>query len=615
MIASIFSWLQARLAWLKQQLTDLATHGHDGWRYLVLFNVVVILVPFFSYSWFRSAYAERIFPEVKIASIPVAGLEREVAREQVEQVVMDYRAQWPEEFAVEGVSQPAAWHQAQVGFRVQEAVHNAYMVGRRGDMVAQFQEVLSLFGESQAVELPVEYSRDWWEQLSASMAAQIDREPIPPALSVVETASGSAVLLQPGEDGRRLQTEQWRRQFETQLSRFEPLPVSPPVAVEPVAFSQEELSKAKDRAERLLSKTLTVSPPDDLAGSEAWQLTETELVGFVGFESKYDQEQIVAYLTEVAASLNRPPQNAKFQFDESAGKVQEFLPAQNGVALEVQASTERMVERLQELEASAAAKPVTLVVTETEPEITLDDANDLGIETLLGRGVSTYHGSIPSRVHNVGLAAARISGTLVKPGEVYSFNQSVGEISKATGYEAAYVISNGRTELGDGGGVCQDSTTVFRAALDAGLPIVERHPHSYRVGYYEQNAEPGLDATVYAPSVDLKFENTTPAHILVQARADEANRSLVVEIYGTDDGRESAITNHQVWDVTPPPPDKYVDDPTLPAGTVKQVDWKAWGAKARFDYTVRREGEIHFEKTFYSSYSPWAAVFLRGTGG
>jgi vancomycin resistance protein YoaR len=216
-------------------------------------------------------------------------------------------------------------------------------------------------------------------------------------------------------------------------------------------------------------------------------------------------------------------------------------------------------------------------------------------------------------VHNIELAAARLNGVLIKPGEEFSFNAAVGEVSAATGYQAAYIIQNGRTQLGDGGGLCQDSTTVFRAALDSGLPITVRRGHSYRVGYYEQNAKAGLDATVYSPSTDLKFINDTPAHILIQTEVDSPNRTLKVYFYGTSDGRKATIKDHVVWGITPAPPDVYQDDPTLPVGTVKQVDWKAQGAKAQFVYVVERGGEIIFEKTFTTIYQPWAAVFLRGT--
>jgi vancomycin resistance protein YoaR len=238
----------------------------------------------------------------------------------------------------------------------------------------------------------------------------------------------------------------------------------------------------------------------------------------------------------------------------------------------------------------------------------------LGINELIGRGSSTFRGSISGRIYNIGLASSKFDGVLVAPGDVVSFNNIVGDISSLTGYKTAYVIKDGRTVLGDGGGVCQVSTTLFRAALDAGLPIVERRAHSYRVGYYEQDSGPGLDATVYAPTTDLKFKNDTPAYILIQTIYNAKNYSLVFEIYGTDDGRISNITKPVITSSSPPPDDLYIDDPSLPAGTIKQIDYKAWGAKTQFDYKVERNDEVLIDKTFYSNYRPWQAVFLKGTG-
>ncbi len=199
------------------------------------------------------------------------------------------------------------------------------------------------------------------------------------------------------------------------------------------------------------------------------------------------------------------------------------------------------------------------------------------------------------------------------PGEEFSFNKAVGDISRATGYQQAYIISGGRTVLGDGGGVCQVSTTTFRAAMDAGLPITERKAHAYRVGYYEQDSAPGVDATVFSPTADLKFLNDTGNYILIQEMVDTKNLSMKVEIYGTSDGRKSTITKPRISSQLPPPPTLYVDDPTLPAGTLKQVDWSAWGAKVAFDYKVEKNGVVTYEKTFVSSYQPWQAIYMRGT--
>jgi vancomycin resistance protein YoaR len=84
------------------------------------------------------------------------------------------------------------------------------------------------------------------------------------------------------------------------------------------------------------------------------------------------------------------------------------------------------------------------------------------------------------------------------------------------------------------------------------------------------------------------------------------------EIYGSDDGREVALSKPKIWNQIPPPPDRYQDDPTLAPGVVKQIDWKAWGASVSFDWAVTKGGEVLHEETFYSNYQPWQAVYLRG---
>jgi vancomycin resistance protein YoaR len=250
-----------------------------------------------------------------------------------------------------------------------------------------------------------------------------------------------------------------------------------------------------------------------------------------------------------------------------------------------------------------------------KPTVTLAQSNNLGIEELIGVGKSDYTHSAPERVHNVIHAANRFNGVLVKPGQELSFVDIIGDISQASGYKTAYVIQNGRTVLGDGGGVCQVSTTLFRAALNTGLPITERHAHAYRVGYYENDSKPGLDATIYTPSVDLRIKNDTPAHILVQTIIDEDTNQLYFYLYGKKDGRQATVGDITVYDVSPPPEPLYQDDPNLPIGITKQVDFAAWGGKSRYDYSVTYANGDVKKETFYSSYRPWQAVFLVGKKG
>ncbi len=327
-------------------------------------------------------------------------------------------------------------------------------------------------------------------------------------------------------------------------------------------------------------------------------------------EFGYNRELAAELVASVSGEIDRVAVEPKFRL--AGGKVTEFVQAKEGIRVIGDDLGDRIVRAVFSPQESVEVPVEILKPAAPTGEMT---AESLGIRQLLGKGISTYKGSIPSRKHNVALTAGKIDGVLVGPGETFSFNQAVGEVNKENGFLEAYVIKDGRTELGDGGGVCQVSTTLFRAALLAGLPIGERRAHSYRVGYYEQNSPPGFDATVYAPTTDFKFKNDTPAYLLVQAKADNNAGSLIVELWGSGDGRIAKTTKPIVTDQVAPPPDAYQDDPSLPAGQIKQVDWKAWGAKVRFDYTVSRGGETIYSKTFVSNYKPWQAVFLRGTGG
>ncbi len=328
---------------------------------------------------------------------------------------------------------------------------------------------------------------------------------------------------------------------------------------------------------------------------------------------RWKEDIVNTTIQNLAEQINIPSEDALFQFENN--KVTEFRPSKDGRKLNEAQLRALLNDAFIEVASSSRQRiGIPIPVDISHPSVTTDTANNLGIKELIGRGYSEYQGSIPGRIHNVALASSRLNGVLIKPGETLSFVDTVGDISAATGYQSAYIIKDGKTVLGDGGGVCQVSSTLFRAAMDAGLPIVERHAHAYRVHYYEEGGfKPGVDATVFSPSVDLKIKNDTSSYILIQTKPDSKNLTLIFELYGTKDGRKSEVFNHKVWGETPPPPPLYQDDPTLPKGVVRQVDWAAWGAKASFQYKVTRGTEVLQDVTFYSNFRPWQAVYLNGT--
>ncbi len=160
----------------------------------------------------------------------------------------------------------------------------------------------------------------------------------------------------------------------------------------------------------------------------------------------------------------------------------------------------------------------------------------LGIVELVGEAATNYDGSPANRQHNIRVAAAKLSGKIIPADAEFSFIDYLGLVALSNGYRRELVIKEGAIIPEVGGGVCQVSTTFFRTALDAGVPITAQKPHSMKVSYYDP---PGLDATVYPGSADLKFLNDTGAPILIQATVE--GTKLRVNFFGRKDGREVKI--------------------------------------------------------------------------
>ena len=325
----------------------------------------------------------------------------------------------------------------------------------------------------------------------------------------------------------------------------------------------------------------------------------------------YDKSSIQEFIENSEQKYNLPARNALFKFEN--GKVVQFRKETLGLKISSESFLKEFDELIFSLKVNPNNKKISLIDTIIEPEITLEKANDYGIVEEIAIGKSNYSHSIPERIHNVILAASKFDGVLIPKNKVFSFNDAIGDISSSTGYQPAYIIKAGKTVLGDGGGVCQVSTTLFRAALNAGLPIVERNAHAYRVGYYENDSGPGFDATVFSPTADLKIENNTPAYILIQTEIDKNKNLLYFHFYGKKDGRKVDISPVTIFDIQPALPDVHQDDPTIAKGTTKQVDFAAPGAKTTFNYEVTLNGQTLTQRKFYSNYRPWAAVYLVGT--
>lgn len=552
-------------------------------------------------SLYHLAYHNKIYPHVFAAGQEISNLGLATAEQTI---INRLPPTLPElNLTFGGQAWPLDLASLDISYQAEVTAQEAYLFGRSNGIVKDMASKWRRWWQPETLAVKFSYNEAKLNENIGTIIQIVTEPVIEPSL---ELQTNGSIKLVPGKNGRIVNREQLTSRVLNQIGHLNFNPVAMPVTMVTVV-GPENLNAALAKAERIKNKSLKLVYDDQLT-----LIKSQELIDLIGWEGGWNEAEIASRAARIAQQINRPAQNAVFQFTGQA--VTQFKPALPGRTLDQPATAQAITAALEQLVAAGPNEQiVALTVAETAPKITTESVNNLGIKELIGKGESTFHGSIASRKHNVALTAGRLNGRLVPPGEVFSFNQAVGDISQATGYQSAYIIKDGRTILGDGGGVCQDSTTMFRAALNAGLEIIERHPHSYRVSYYEQDSPVGVDATVYSPTTDFKFRNDTPGHILIQTQADLTRNYLKIEIYGTGDGRKATLANFRLWGQTPPPPDLYVDDPTLPIGQTRQVDWKAAGAKAAFDWKVERGGEIIHQKTFYSSYQPWQAVYLKGT--
>lgn len=307
-----------------------------------------------------------------------------------------------------------------------------------------------------------------------------------------------------------------------------------PVSIKSPQLTTEEMERIKPQVASRISTEFSLK-----LDKKVWTIPPTTVLSWMIFTDNgstttidISQETIKEYLTTLNKEVARPAKSAKLRYDTEAQRVAIITPGQTGIQLNLEESTQRMRDAIIE-----GINSVVLAASITEPEIYEGNLESLGIETRIGMGTSNFAGSSPSRIHNVRTAAAKMNGILLAPGEEFSFVENLGQVNAATGYKPELVIKGNRTIPEYGGGVCQVSTTIFRAALYTGLEITERHAHSYVVSYY---GTPGLDATIYLPKPDFRFKNTTSSHILLQYYIN--GTELVFEVYGAPSTRQVNVS-------------------------------------------------------------------------
>ncbi|MDB5178166.1 MAG: VanW family protein [Patescibacteria group bacterium] len=236
---------------------------------------------------------------------------------------------------------------------------------------------------------------------------------------------------------------------------------------------------------------------------------------------------VQAYVADLARGIDQTAQNAGLAMQD--GHLAVVQPSRTGAKLDQPAAVTAILAALKQ---PSNQRTTTLKLATTAAEVNENNLESLGIKEQISEGETYFPGSPSTRLTNVRAGANRFNGVLLKPGEVFSFGKLLGAVGPETGYVPELVILGDHEEKQYGGGLCQVSSTAFRAALAAGLPILERVNHAFAISYYTwPYSAPGVDATIYYPAVDFKFKNDTGSYILMQTIMKGTD--LKFEFFGT----------------------------------------------------------------------------------
>ncbi len=475
------------------------------------------------------------------------------------------------------------------------ALKRAYAYGRSGGGLEQWKAMVrSMLGRTTTVGV-VKINSD---KLSAYTNGFADDAAVP-VQNATFNINGISVAVQPAQDGKRLDMLAWVDGLRWHMATGSIAPMKLPTTTTHPIIGADELNLLKDKVARYVAAPITLMTPDK---SKTVVLNQSDIVAWLGasrtgitdiaqapsldiilhtstvpIQIGLNTNKVDEYVAGLAGTVNQEPVNAVLAGVD--GKVTIAKPAQNGIKLDV-AKTSESVKAV--LDKPADQRNVTMTATVAKAEVREDTLDALGLKDVLSVGQTFFPGSPSTRLTNVRAGARRFNGVMLKPNEVFSFGKLLGEVNASTGYVPELVILDNHEEKQYGGGLCQVSSTAYRAALLAGLPILQRQNHSFAISYYTAPyGVPGVDATIYYPAVDMKFRNDTPGHIYMQTTM--VGTSLTFTYFGT---------KTKYGEIRGPQFISGDTDATKPSHTVFYRDTK------RLDGSLVKTDEVH---TYYQS--------------
>jgi vancomycin resistance protein YoaR len=462
---------------------------------------------------------DRVPADTTVNGIAVGGLRPEAAERRLEVGLLGRAA---EPLTVVADGHRATIRPAAAGFRVDVPATVAKLHSAPGWDPARMWNWLAGRTREDAVVTVDEAALD---RAVASFARQVDD---PAVEGAVTFADGQARATYP-ETGRLLDrpaaADRVRRAFLQDNGSGDVVRLRTRVA-EPVV-TKDAVSRAMNGfANAATSAPVVIRFDHHAVRLQPDELTPALSMTAVGPElsPRLDERVLLATLKPRTASLARAPQNARISLVDGRPRL---TPARNGRTFDPSAVVRGLIPTL-----TAPDRTLTVRSVPAPPSFTTADARRLAITEQVS-AFSTRFPYAAYRNTNLGRAAQLIDGTILRPGQTFSLNDTVGQRTAANGFTQGYIIDGGVFRKDFGGGVSQVATTTFNAAFFAGLADVEHKAHSFYISRYPA----GREATVVWPDVDLRFKNTTPYGVLVAASIERATPSrkgvMHVSMYST----------------------------------------------------------------------------------
>jgi len=577
---------------------------------LALLGLVVVI--FLSLTALSFVYQDKIYPHTYLGGVNFGGKTRPQAKLLLANLIEKSKIQ-QQTFVFSQKNYTLKNTEINLTYEDAKTLDSIFQVGRRPHFFASMWEIAkSIFSKNKARAVYT-FKGDIVNQFIGIVQKDVDK----PVLDAYFYLQNDEIQLHPEQDGHLLQLDALKKMLSDNFAGLDFGSKNLPVKIiKPKITSQMALA-AKAKIEEMIATPLKLVTKENnflisRKGLLEWvQLAsiapKTSVKGTAAFDLEITPQlktsQIQEYVKELAGKLNRDPVDGKIAFQN--GHLVLVSDGQIGYKLDEGKTVQLIVTAL----TGGGSRTITLPLTEIQPTVAKNNIANLGIKELIGKGTTSFARSPQNRRHNIAIGASLLSGQLIKPGEVFSTLAALGKIDTSQGFLPELVIKEDVTVPEVGGGLCQVSTTLFRAILNTGLPVVERKNHRYRVSYYEPPV--GMDATIYIPSPDLKFKNDTPGYILIQGYV--SGNYLTFEFYGTSDGRRVETTTPAIYAVVGAGEPIYTVSPDLAQGEIKQVEKAHPGSKASFTYTVyNKDGSVRNKQTFYSVYVAWKARYLIG---